>query len=237
MENDMNFELWLESLGKSPKTAKNYSRAITGSLSSWAKEAGIIVGSLQDLGSLRDFRNACERIKVLAIYEERNSRGNGMYKAALNAYTDYLEDNARSRVEEDLDQIVGSAELTITEKASLINSRLGQGKFRKRLVEYWGGCAVTGYRDSRFLVASHIKPWAKSNDRERIDPYNGLLLLPNIDKVFDMGYVSFKTSGAILISERLDDCAVFGVNPAMSLTLRDEHIPYLDFHRENCFRD
>lgn len=233
----MSFELWLESIGKSSKTAKNYSGAITGSLSIWAKDAGLIRGSLNDVKTTSDFREMSEKIRRLEIYQARNSRGKGMYNAALNAYAEYLEDQQRSEIEEDLEQIVASPELTNTEKTALINTRLGQGKFRKNLITYWGGCAVTGYRDTRLLIASHIKPWSKSNNKERLDPFNGLLLLPNIDKVFDMGYVSFDTSGEIIISDRLEDSCVFGVDNAMSLNLKAEHIPYLEFHREHCFRE
>lgn len=39
--------------------------------------------------------------------------------------------------------------------------------------------------DERFLVASHIKTWSHSNNIDRLDIQNGLLLCPNHDALFD----------------------------------------------------
>jgi predicted restriction endonuclease len=80
-----------------------------------------------------------------------------------------------------------------------------------------------------YQVASHIKPWAKSNNEERLDPYNGLLLLANIDKAFDLGYISFDDRGLILISEQLDDYQSLGINEQMNVLLAKQHQDYLAF--------
>jgi len=53
------------------------------------------------------------------------------------------------------------------------------------------------------LVASHIKPFIKSNPSEAYDPNNGLLLSRNMDILFDQGYISFEDSGKIILSDRL----------------------------------
>ena len=50
------------------------------------------------------------------------------------------------------------------------------------------------------LLASHIKPWRDSNHQERLDKFNGLLLLANLDKAFDLGFISFDDSGKVPIS-------------------------------------
>jgi putative restriction endonuclease len=84
--------------------------------------------------------------------------------------------------------------------SELIKARIGQGAFRAKLIVLWGSCAVTGYKDLNLLVASHIKPWSVSSNSERLDVYNGLLLVPNLDKAFDSGFISFKESGEIMIS-------------------------------------
>ena len=68
--------------------------------------------------------------------------------------------------------------VTETEKSSLIKSRISRA--RQKLVSYWNGCAVTGFKDTNLLVASHIKPWCASNNAERLDLFNGLLLAPNL---------------------------------------------------------
>ena len=65
-----------------------------------------------------------------------------------------------------------------TTRDAVVKSRLGQGVFRAKLVEIWDGCSVTGCKTIEVLRASHIKPWRSSSNSERLDPYNGLLLLP-----------------------------------------------------------
>lgn len=232
----MNFERWLISVGKSPKTAKNYSGAIAGGLSTWAAEAGLVKQSLHELGTSDDFRRVAGAVRQLAIYDARNTRGNGMYNAALNTYADYLTDVTQSDIEQDLSKIVEDTTLTDTEKATLVNTRVGQGQFRKQLIEQWGGCAVTGYQDTRFLVASHIKPWAKAKHKERLDPFNGLLLLPNLDKVFDLGYISFEATGRIRISEELEDVSLLGISSAMTVQLQKQHQDYMAYHRDVEFK-
>jgi len=232
----MSFEQWLVTIGRSPKTAKNYAGAVAGGLSSWAVEAGLVKQSLHELTTVNDFRQVCEGIRRLPIYEARNTVGKGMYSAALNTYADYLAEITQTDLEQDVSQIVDDPRLTSTEKSTLINTRLGQGSFRKKLIHHWGGCAVTGYGDTRFLVASHIKPWSKASDVERIDPFNGLLLLPNLDKVFDLGYISFETSGAIWISGELEEIEILGVQPELKISLRPKHQEYLEYHRQHVFR-
>jgi len=90
--------------------------------------------------------------------------------------------------------------LGITEAQSLLKSRRGQGKFRADLIYLWTGrCAVTGLSNVTLLRASHIKPWAVSNNYERLDAYNGLLLAASVDRLFDQGLISFSDNGALLI--------------------------------------
>jgi putative restriction endonuclease len=232
----VNFEDWLVSIGKSPKTAKNYAGAIAGGLSSWAAKAGLIRGSLREITSVNEFRHIAASIRKLAIYDARNTRGKGMYNAALNTYVDYLAEVTQSELEQDLGQIVGDITLTDTEKATLVNTRIGQGQFRKQLIAQWGGCAVTGYPDTRFLVASHIKPWSKANNLERLDPFNGLLLLPNLDKVFDLGYISFEESGHIRISSELEALETLGIHAQLKAELTEKHQGYIEYHRSEVFR-
>jgi len=77
-----------------------------------------------------------------------------------------------------------------TEKDALIKSRVGQGRFRTEQKIYWKNhCAVTGCTLIDLLKASHIKPWRDGSNEERLDKYNGLLLVPNLDSAFDKGYI------------------------------------------------
>ncbi|VAW71889.1 hypothetical protein MNBD_GAMMA12-1819 [hydrothermal vent metagenome] len=138
---------------------------------------------------------------------------------------------------DDIKEITSNKSIDETEKARLVSSRIGQGQYRKSLIEYWRGCAVTGYTDSAILVASHIKPWANSSNSERLDMYNGLLLTPNLDKAFDKGYISFADTGRIIISPLLEKPEIISINSSMTIELLNEHKIYLKFHRENVYKN
>ena len=73
-----------------------------------------------------------------------------------------------------------------TTRQALINARLGHGQFRVDLERRWNGrCALTGCGITAMLRASHIKPWAKSSNHDRLNPDNGLLLAAHVDALFD----------------------------------------------------
>lgn len=132
-----------------------------------------------------------------------------------------------------------AAVLPATERQALVKSRIGQGQFRDALVKRWDGrCAITGLAIVELLRASHIKPWRDSNNAERLDPYNGLLLAPGYDATFDAGYISFNDDGRIALSPALPPAAVsiIGINTDARLrALMPKHTPYLAYHRAQVF--
>nr|WP_263859134.1 HNH endonuclease signature motif containing protein [Shewanella algae] len=160
-----------------------------------------------------------------------------MYNSALNKYVEYLQEGFDSDIEADVESIVSEDNVTDTDKATLIKTRIGQGNFRQKLISLWGGCAVTGYKDASMLVASHIKPWRASSNVERLDGYNGLLLLPTLDKAFDSGFISFDLAGRILISPLLLEPESLGISETMSVNLKPENQAYMEFHRDSVFRN
>jgi predicted restriction endonuclease len=102
----------------------------------------------------------------------------------------------------------------------------------------WNGCAVTGVKLPDILRASHIKPWRDSTNAERTNPYNGLLLLPQYDHLFDKNLISFEDDGQIVKSPVLDRIPLnqLGINESDRLrALSDEHLPFLQYHRESMF--
>ncbi len=124
------------------------------------------------------------------------------------------------------------ADLTTTRLAET-TLRVGQDIFRSELLNYWGACAVTGCDVSEILIASHIVPWSESGDQERLDVYNGLLLTPNLDRLFDRYLISFDESGLIQIAPSLPMASLIalGVHSQLKLiNLAPEHIPYLKRH-------
>jgi len=92
-----------------------------------------------------------------------------------------------------------------TERRSFTKIRTQQGLFRRRVSTVEKGCRLTGVVDLRFLRASHIKPWSQSNDSERIDRSNGLLLTPTADLLFDQGWLSFRDDGRLILADKLPD--------------------------------
>ena len=126
-----------------------------------------------------------------------------------------------------------------TGKERLQESRVGQQKFKKDLLKYWRTCAVTGCSLIAVLKASHIKPWTEATPVEKLDLFNGLLLSPNLDSLFDLGLISFSTDGTILISPLLSDkeCLSLGVSKDMRLRkLNGAHEKYLAQHRSSTFK-
>lgn len=128
-----------------------------------------------------------------------------------------------------------------TETERLVVQRVGQDIFRQSLIDYWQGrCAVTGLDVVQLLRASHIKPWADcANDAERLDVFNGLLLAPHLDALFDGGWISFADDGRLMVSDRLPELArvLLGLNADWTLAvLANGHRHYLHWHREKIFR-
>ena len=71
--------------------------------------------------------------------------------------------------------------------------------------KFEGKCAVTKTNIIEILIASHIVPWRESNDKERTDKDNGILLSPLYDALFDKHLISFQDDGKIIISKRIID--------------------------------
>lgn len=230
------FRQWLVDIGKSEKTAHNYLGAIRGSMSNWLIDAGLSDEPLTNINSYRTFLDYEEKVRKLEAFQVRDAKGKGMYSAALSHYHKFLADLSQIDINADIKQVMSDKTLSETEKTILVNTRMGQGQFRSKLIQMWGGCAVTGYRNTQMLLASHIKPWRDSNNEERLDKFNGLLLLANLDKSFDIGFISFNDDGKVMISSHLEDPSVLGLKEDMSFNVSREHKSYLSYHRTELFK-
>jgi len=157
-------------------------------------------------------------------------------KSALNKYLAFISSEKYvSNIALDIAAITGVGSTTTKTE---IEARLGQGKYRQDLITIWKKCAVTEFERVDLLIASHIKPWSQSTNSERIDPFNGLLLSPTLDKLFDRGYISFTNEGSLIISPLLGerDLDQLGINQLMKLYKVEQGcFPYLKFHRETVF--
>lgn len=142
------------------------------------------------------------------------------------------------KIKQDFSKIETSNNITETEKKRLISSRIGQGWYRDQLISYWGGCSVTKCDETSVLRASHIKPWRVSNNNERLNVYNGLLLTPNLDILFDKGFISFDDNGKIIISKCISNANInkLGIDSKMKIELCELHLAFLQWHRDNVFK-
>lgn len=229
------FEKWLKREGLSASSAQKYRSAVVGSISKWAVDAALINQSIVEIIGVGDFARFNQQIRSLPIFIRANTRGNNMYGSALNKYAEFLKAKDQSTIGSELKEIFENPVLDETEKVTLVSARLGQGRFRSELLKIWGGCVVTGYSDQRLLVASHIRPWAQSSNEERLDKYNGLVLIPNLDKAFDIGLISFSNAGKILFSPSLADRIKLSFSDTMKIEPKDQNLSYLEYHRDEIF--
>ena len=120
-----------------------------------------------------------------------------------------------------------------TESKGLVTSRVGQGFYRQELIKKFDNkCAVTGINIEEILIASHIVPWRHSNDEERLDVENGILLSPLYDSLFDRNLISFEDNGEIIISEKVQDKELISVlNFNAKIKISEGMKKYLNKHR------
>jgi putative restriction endonuclease len=146
----------------------------------------------------------------------------------------------RLRGEERVEEFLKRAPLEETVKQALIEARRGQGRFRQGVSYVEPACRFTGVRNPALLVASHIQPWHRCHTNgERLDPFNGLLLTPTYDRLFDRGFVTFSPEHRLLISPRLpvEDIRKIRMDPDLETEpFKPEQQKYLAYHREHVFR-
>ena len=88
------------------------------------------------------------------------------------------------------------------------------------------------------LVASHIKPFIKSDANEAYDPNNGLLLSRNFDILFDQGYITFDNFGRIVCSKVLNQDVINYISNYQldCIFINKQRLMYLDYHRQEVFK-
>lgn len=132
-----------------------------------------------------------------------------------------------------------SIEVENTSKIIQQTIRIGQEKFRRSLLNEIDFCPITGITDKRILTASHIKPWRVSDNNERLDKNNGFIFSPTIDKLFDIGLITFENNKSLLVSKALDKTNVnsIGIQPKRIYERLpiENRIKYLEYHRNFIF--
>lgn len=120
--------------------------------------------------------------------------------------------------------------------------RPGQAKYRSLLLEECSSCPITHISNKDLLIAGHIKPFADSSDKEKIDPKNGFILSLIYDKLFGLGYITFSDDKRMIVSKWLpsedqDLLKLNEINYVEDLPLDEERKKYLRYHREHKFKN
>ncbi len=136
------------------------------------------------------------------------------------------------------DSIKTNKTIPETDRVAIIRARRGQGLFKQNVMRIEKECRITKVDDPAHLMGSHIKPWRDSENNERLDGENGLLLTPSIDHLFDRGFITFKDDGGVVISPVADTLSLkrMGVEAGMSAgSFSRGQRGYLEFHRDEVF--
>ena len=142
--------------------------------------------------------------------------------------------------------LYGTENLVGESKVREVKTRVNQNIFRQIvLANYSGKCAFSGIDIPDFLVASHIIPWSK-NEKERLNPENGICLSSLYDKAFDKGLIGLKLDYSIIFSERLKkNMSKIYFNQYFShldkkvISLPEKYFPnkaFLEFHLDSIFQ-
>jgi putative restriction endonuclease len=228
--------LWEDRLEK----VKNLKNFLTFELKEQTQIAGprIYVKSNSEAYSLiREL--SLPNITYLSVIKLESNSNKILYYIRL--FIDYFGESVHPyAIEQEVDKITEDIGIAQEEKKNLIKARVGQGKYRKALLEECPFCPITLISDDRLLIASHIKPWVDSDDKEKIDPKNGFMFTPTFDLLFDRGFITFTDDKKIIISPWLSKMTLSRLNIApekkypMLPTEGREH--YLEYHRNAIYK-
>ena len=131
------------------------------------------------------------------------------------------------------------------DRTKLQKWRANQWAFRLSLLKgYDEHCCISGVSNRDFLVASHIVPWSVDKEN-RLNPQNGLLLNVFLDKAFDKGYITIRSSDfTVCVCDKITDPELQKrLNPLQDLKM---HLPanaerypgkeFLEYHNDVIFR-
>jgi putative restriction endonuclease len=89
------------------------------------------------------------------------------------------------------------------ERETMVKTRVNQSFFRKMvLAAYSVQCCITGLSISSLLTASHIVPWA-DDEKNRMNPRNGLCLNALHDRAFDKGLITITPNYIVRVSPKI----------------------------------
>lgn len=163
------------------------------------------------------------------------------FKMFIDYKYDVKKEYMTTNDKEELDRINKSTNKSVKLRKTIIDARIGHGKYREKLLSECVFCPFTQVNDERLLIASHIKPWSKSNDKEKVDPKNGFIFTPTYDTLFDKGFITFTDDKRLIVSNWLSPLnqkrlRVYSDKKIDLLPVDNERKKYLKYHREFIFK-
>lgn len=115
--------------------------------------------------------------------------------------------------------------------------RLKQQAYRQKLINEMPFCIFTYVTDDRLLQACHIKPHRFCEESEKYDYKNGITMTPTYHVLFDLGFISFKDNGELMVSPFLTNRNrdLLNLKSGKTYRLQSGSEKYLKYHRENIF--
>ncbi|MCB0704284.1 MAG: HNH endonuclease [Saprospiraceae bacterium] len=169
------------------------------------------------------------------LYEISDKAANAIIELARINYLQIPDDSGLVSESSEIYQVPDQ-----TSRRGLVISRVGQGAYRRRVLERWNyKCAVSKSSTKEILIASHIVPWREATNEERLDVHNGLLLSPTYDALFDRYLISFDDDGKIMLSKsiRKEEFLILGVNGKERIdNLTERNMYYLKRHRDKLVK-
>lgn len=142
--------------------------------------------------------------------------------------------------QQEIKKIEAESDITPAKKNQIIYARVGQGRYREALLGECPFCPVSLVSDDRLLIASHIKPWAVSDEHEKIDPKNGFMFTPTYDFLFDRGFITFADDKKMYVSPWLSKVTCRKLELVDQKTFfmlpTEGREKYLAYHRKNIFK-
>jgi len=165
---------------------------------------------------------------------------NGRLCYYFRLFADYFGEVEHPYIIEKEEEEIIDSNVPQEEKKQLIRARIGQGEYRTKLLAECPFCPITLVSDDRLLIASHIKPWASSDDFEKTDPKNGFMLTPTFDRLFDRGFLSFTNDKKTILSPFLSNMTYSKLGISDNKII--PHLPidgreaYLEYHRNKILK-
>lgn len=158
-------------------------------------------------------------------------------KESSDAFCSIMEKNVKQEFS-DIDTSIQSAYngLNGHDREQLTKARVGQGSFRKLLIEQRGcTCELCAINLPEVLRASHIQSWSTSTPEERLDLQNGLLLCANHDVLFDRHMITIDAdTNELRISSSIpeDQLEELKLNAPKTIALGERMKAYMETHNK-----